>query len=314
MHVLSSNNKLFIISFITIATLSSLFLTQNPYIHAICVTLSWIIAILLTQTFEDKERIENQLDFLTQILLEKRNATPHLLEQKSELLPLIQKLNSLHSVIEKRQLEEDLVQSQIALEDFKESDNRTIKVLQEKNNQIKTLEIELQDTLNDHQTQSELSQAKEALERLSSENLTLKQQLQNQTEDHALHCDNQAMQITQKIIHTSDQENGLASNLSELATKAEGAKEILEVIGEIAEQTNLLALNAAIEAARAGEHGRGFAVVADEVRKLAERTQESLGQSNKTINLIVKGIHESSEHMNQNSQTMHKLISELQNL
>jgi len=178
----------------------------------------------------------------------------------------------------------DISQSSHAIRSSTEEERLIVVKTNEKSLDIKTLleeslEASKETTQNATEAQTELNTAKTSLNQLSSE-----------------------------VDSFVEIENELSSELLELKNDADQVKNVLEVIKDIAEQTNLLALNAAIEAARAGEHGRGFAVVADEVRKLAERTQKSLTEIDISVGTIVQSINDVSDKMDINATSIKSLI------
>jgi len=137
---------------------------------------------------------------------------------------------------------------------------------------------------------------------------------------------NEGAALVNKVVHSINEVNKVATTLQtsmhELGGQAESIGGVMGVISDIADQTNLLALNAAIEAARAGEAGRGFAVVADEVRKLAEKTmsatqevgtnitaiQHSARNNIEEVNAATKAITEATELANTSGQALTEIV------
>ncbi|HEX5330318.1 methyl-accepting chemotaxis protein [Sulfuricurvum sp.] len=217
-------------------------------------------------------------------------------DQNNEIKEIVNSFNSLVETLE------------VTIEDAKHSSNENASVSQELSSTSLHIGKNAEESARIvSQTIDEMNAIKSFVQQTTAMSEATKKDILD-AGDKLERSKNEIISLREDVSAASEAESALAVKLEEMSRDADQVKQILTVISDIADQTNLLALNAAIEAARAGEHGRGFAVVADEVRKLAERTQKSLFEINATINVIVQAIMDSADQMGKNAENILRLV------
>ncbi len=247
--------------------------------------------------------IARQLDRLTKLLSDLSSGGGDLtyripIESKNEIANVAQEINQFVIFLQKMIAEASAQVEQMAstVPSMVEKSSQTGKNAELQNNSV-------------NQISTAIQQMQTAIKEVATSAQNTSMETRKASDDIANANDTISHSFGQINILSSDM-NEVVSMIGKLKEESDNIVSVLDVIGGIAEQTNLLALNAAIEAARAGEQGRGFAVVADEVRTLASRTQQSTQDIQKMIDRLQTGVQNAVQSMERANEQVVETVKE----